>query len=503
MAKPFKQIQKQATTVLISLSLVGSPLLAQADINSDMADMFNNMGANTSYTQSGAYYSQSSGMYTGGGVSARWGNKTITPFEIQLPSVTSGCGGIDFFSGAFSFANKEQFVQFVRNLGNNAAGVAFDIALDALDPLVGGAISKIRALVNNVNNFNMNSCQIARQTLYGAYGRMITSGQKECEAKLVERGKASDGAEAAWMCKQPGEIVKEKWQSLTDALASQSGGQPATIKAPVEFTGGNVTLMALNKFNISDEEKRWLLSMLGSMVAPAPDKSKPDEPPKIQYIPPTISKVDDIVNFVGVNSTNRTVKIALLKCYEPASPGTISFNEIKATQCKPEDVNYTSLKAMIQANVTNLKTSIANGTSIPNSDSVIRLIENSQLPILKLAIMDVANKGSGTLSDVAIDAITYQIATKYLNGLLMYGEEALGKYVTQSDEDRQQIELAMKNIREARDRIDRDNKEAYRKALDGLAYADYIQKVNEQFKTAFPQMQSSINLSSLFTKGIN
>ena len=149
------------------------------------------------------------------------------------------------------------------------------------------------------------------------------------------------------------------------------------------------------------------------------------------------------------------------------------------------------------------KTSIANGTTIPNTDSVIRLIENSQLPILKLAIMDVANKGSGTLSDVAVNAITYQIATKYLNGLLKYGEEALGKYVTQSDEDRQQIEFAMKNIREARDRIDRDNKEAYRKALDGLAYADYIQKVNEQFKTAFPQMQSSINLSSLFAKGIN
>ena len=125
----------KSTVAVIAASLVAwSPV--QASVESDMANMFNSMGANATYTTGGAYHSQSANVYVGGGMSARWGNKSLYPVEIQLPTVNSGCGGIDFFSGAFGFANKEQFVEFVRNLGNNAAGVAFDIALDSLDPLI-------------------------------------------------------------------------------------------------------------------------------------------------------------------------------------------------------------------------------------------------------------------------------------------------------------------------------------------------------------------------------
>ena len=45
---------------------------AHAGVESDMADMFNSMGAVTSYTESGAYRSQAANMYTGGGFSAKF-----------------------------------------------------------------------------------------------------------------------------------------------------------------------------------------------------------------------------------------------------------------------------------------------------------------------------------------------------------------------------------------------------------------------------------------------
>ena len=51
---------------------------------------------------------------------------------------------------AFSFANKEQFIAFTRNLGNQAAGVAFDLALKALDPMIQDVNRCIRDMVNRI-----------------------------------------------------------------------------------------------------------------------------------------------------------------------------------------------------------------------------------------------------------------------------------------------------------------------------------------------------------------
>ncbi|EMS6179619.1 conjugal transfer protein TraH, partial [Neisseria gonorrhoeae] len=127
------------------------PINSSAGIEKNMADMFNSMGAEANYTEAGAFHGQSGSLYTGGGMSVRFPVSDISLGNIQLPSISAGCGGIDFFAGSFSFVNKEQFIQFTRNLGNNAAGVAFDLALKALDPMIQDAIGGIRDLVNYVN----------------------------------------------------------------------------------------------------------------------------------------------------------------------------------------------------------------------------------------------------------------------------------------------------------------------------------------------------------------
>ena len=119
-----KPVLKLAIGLCFSL-----PLYAQAELNKDMADMFNSMGSETNYTQAGAFHGQAGSLYTSGSFSVRNPSSSLTPMNIQLPSIQAGCGGIDFFGGAFSFANKEQFIAFTRNLGNQAAGVAFDLAL--------------------------------------------------------------------------------------------------------------------------------------------------------------------------------------------------------------------------------------------------------------------------------------------------------------------------------------------------------------------------------------
>lgn len=272
-----KQMRRSMTAVVRSFSLksvavytmfacLSMAMPAQADVNSDMADMFNNMGAQTNYTSAGSYKTQAANVYVGGGFTTKFGNKSLYPVNIQMPSVSAGCGGIDFFSGAFSFANKEQFIEFTRNLGNNAAGVAFEIGLDALDPLIGGAISKIRDVVNFINQNGLNSCQAAKALVGGMAGKLGESIGKECELTANNDGTVQDNAEARWYCKSKGRLLNQRTKKLKESLGDYYNQAPTWFtgadgtqvqaskgtghvnKTTLAMTGGNTTLMALNKF---------------------------------------------------------------------------------------------------------------------------------------------------------------------------------------------------------------------------------------------------------------
>lgn len=77
-----------------SLSL---PINSSAGIEKNMADMFNSMGAEANYSEAGAFHGQSGSLYTGGSINVRNPVSDVSLGNIQLPSISAGCGGIDFF----------------------------------------------------------------------------------------------------------------------------------------------------------------------------------------------------------------------------------------------------------------------------------------------------------------------------------------------------------------------------------------------------------------------
>ena len=486
----------KATALLTMVTVQACSLqLAQANIESDMANMFNSMGAQTSYSTAGAYHSQSSSLYTGGGFSAKFGNKTLYPAQIQLPSVTAGCGGIDFFSGAFSFANKEQFVEFTRNLGNNAAGVAFEIALDALDPLVGGAISKIRDIVNYINQNGLNSCQAARQAVNGLAGVVGTSLVKECEATTVGDGTTSDGAESRWWCKDKGREVAERLKQRSNYMSNNQFN-----KTSIEFTGGNVTLMALQNFSISQEEKQWLLSIIGTYAAPKPpEKSQAESEgagPKGQFYFPTIRSSSEIVDFIGVKNGNDTVNIPLLRCFDPTG-GISSSDPYKATKCEVETKPYKSLKSLVLQRIEKLKSNISNGTR-PNSadqQDLINLVDNSSLPLLKMAIFD--QTSGNNISDKVADVITLDLARAYLTNLTKASAEVIGTYQTQGGGDVDAVKTSIDNIKEAMSVVRQEAAQATAKANNEVVFSNYLKEFDSHFKSSFPSISGSIAFSKL------
>ncbi|MBO1928812.1 conjugal transfer protein TraH [Providencia rettgeri] len=66
--------------------------------------------------------------------------RTLTPVNVTLPKASGGCAGIDFFAGSFSFINTEEFIQLLRNIAANSVGLAFQLAINAMDAVLGGVI---------------------------------------------------------------------------------------------------------------------------------------------------------------------------------------------------------------------------------------------------------------------------------------------------------------------------------------------------------------------------
>jgi hypothetical protein len=78
-----------------------SPLpLRAGDLNTEVNDMFNNLGAIGNYTAPGAFRGQTFNTYTGGSLMMRSPNKVYQLAAIQFPSAKAGCGGIDVFGGS-------------------------------------------------------------------------------------------------------------------------------------------------------------------------------------------------------------------------------------------------------------------------------------------------------------------------------------------------------------------------------------------------------------------
>lgn len=157
--------------LLLAMALGAAlPLTAQANLNQQVNEMFNGM---INATAPGAYKTATRGVVTGGGVVLRNRITTANIISITPPSAKGGCGGINLYTGSFSFINAEEFVGLLRNVASNAVGIisgfAFNLALEAMDSMTAGVISKLANKIQQLNQMFSNSCQLASGLVTNAF----------------------------------------------------------------------------------------------------------------------------------------------------------------------------------------------------------------------------------------------------------------------------------------------------------------------------------------------
>ncbi|MES8077640.1 conjugal transfer protein TraH, partial [Cutibacterium acnes] len=99
-----------------------------------MQELFDSVNAQGNVSNPAVLQGQTMNLYTGGSLFMRMPKRTYQLATVTPPSWNAGCGGIDLFMGGFSFINKEQFEAILRNIGSNALGYGFKIAINNLCP---------------------------------------------------------------------------------------------------------------------------------------------------------------------------------------------------------------------------------------------------------------------------------------------------------------------------------------------------------------------------------
>lgn len=228
-----------------------------------MSDFYSSAGAGVSITAPQAIAAQGVVGFSGGGVSWRVPNRNFQPVMITPPSVNFGCNGIDAFLGGFSFPNKDEFVQALRNFGQASVGFFFQLALKSMAPEISITLDAINDIAMRVNQASANTCQLAKAATEALGDKVLTKRTEDASAYASKAGAFVDWFDAKVTLKEDvGEINKNAYMEKYGKGRNHITQIDFESKIPVLF---NFLKYALDqsKVNLTTQEKRLVMSIVG------------------------------------------------------------------------------------------------------------------------------------------------------------------------------------------------------------------------------------------------
>lgn len=245
---------KKVMLTLLTAMCISTPALA--DVQGDLNGFFGSLGYDGNVSKAQAWQGQAAGYITGGSVYLRNPVKQVQLISMQVPSLNSGCGGIDAYLGAFSFISGEEIQRFAKQIMSNAAGYAFDLALQTMVPELKQAKDFLQKLASDVNSSNMSSCQAAQGIIGGLWPVSQLSNQKICQDIAGDDNIFSD-----WASSRQGCTVGGQGNSVTGRANDNQKDQVLKNK--------NLIWDALGRNHLFDgnrQLKELVMSIVGSII---------------------------------------------------------------------------------------------------------------------------------------------------------------------------------------------------------------------------------------------
>lgn len=371
-------------SVLISLTL----LIAGQGFHANaltMQELFDGVNANGNLTGPSVIQGQTMNVYSGGSLFMRTPQRTYSMAAFTPPSLSAGCGGIDTYLGSFGHINSSQFVAMLKNIGSNALGYGFKLAITNLCPTCANVTEALQATANFVNQAQVSSCEAAKGVVNASVPDAWTKDMVNT-AKVfgVDSGQFANVSES-W------EKVYNNWSQATAVTSKAAALDPA--KAPF-VPGGNVVWKALKRVNsLSDDYRMLLMSLVGTTILnPATGTSR--------SVIPTGITVETLIGQTSVSAS----AVQYLQCDTVATDGCLN----------PTVASWSSdsFRTMIRKKMEDVVDHMVNRTAYADPQATYGFLGATELPVYKM--LAVATSGGNTaMADAMIGHYQELIAAKY------------------------------------------------------------------------------------------
>ena len=458
-----------ASAIALTLAAVTAffphPLLA-GDLNAEVNTMFNNLGAIGNYTAPGAFRGQTFNTYTGGNLMMRSPNKVYQLAAVQFPSAKAGCGGIDVFGGSFSHISATKFKNMLKNITAALPGIAFQLALEAVSPLLGGLTKWAKGLETWINNARINSCETAKAIVSTAADSVGYSSQETCADLAIEMGLESDRDSARRRCST----------DRSSILASARASGDANIRNKAPFVG-NLTWKALQYTGayLDDQERELIMSLVGTVIFYPEDANRDPEP-----IAPTLTSISQLL-YGQAAGTGTDVVQHLLRCNDYTNCDAVTLNT---------GYTHTPFTAKVEVMMRSIADKIATRTAIPNNSSEVGFVNQTTEPVYKMLSIGATIPGSG-LSDSLIgqyrDVIAADYAYVFLERNLRLGMAALDKDYTLQQTQRERANQIRQRAQAMLLQLSQEKNLLYQKVGSFRAVSSHLEQLERQLRSSMPQ----------------
>jgi conjugative transfer pilus assembly protein TraH len=454
-----------AAALALVLGITYSPVRA-GDLNAEVNNMFNNLGAVGNYTAPGAFRGQTFNTYTGGNLMMRTPNKVYQLAAIEFPSAKAGCGGIDVFGGSFSHISATEFKNMLRNITAALPGIAFQLALEAVSPLLGGLSKWAKGLETWINNARINSCETAKAIVSTAADAVGYSSQETCADLAVDMGLETDRDAARRRC------ATDRPSILSSARSS--GDAKIRNKAPFV---GNLTWKALQSTGayLDDQERELIMSMVGTVIFYPEDENRDPQP-----IAPTLTSISSLL-YGQSAATGSDVVQHLLRCNDYAKCDVVTLNT---------SYTHTPFTARVETLMRSIADKIATRTAIPNNSAEVGFVNQTTEPVYKMLSIGATIPGSG-LADSLIsqyrDVIAADYAYVFLERNLRLGMAALDKDYTLQQVQREQANHVRQRAQAMLQQLSQEKSLLYQKVGSFRAVSGHLEQLERQLRSSMPQ----------------
>ena len=353
-----------------------------------MESVFDDLNGNVTYGGPAAVKTQTMNMYTGGNLTLAAPSRSYNLMSVQAPTVNAGCGGIDLHLGGFSFISKEQFVQTLRNIGSNALGYGFKIALQNICPTCDNVMTSLQYIADKANALNISSCQAAKGIVNAAANEVFNT---QYDTKVMNWG-LSDGifSDATEAYRQVKNIFNPAQRQA--ALEQVKQNNPDRKE---DLPTGNITWQALSKVaGLSEVDKRRFMGLVGTIVFSEDGKVKP-------YYPTNDKVIEDLITKDG------QVEIPYPSCQNDA------------IDCMSPNFNVTvsadSYKRIVLEKMQTMQDMIINRQDYGTRKAeLLSFVNATDIPVYKIVALSASlGKNNGDASTLMMRKYSSLIAAKY------------------------------------------------------------------------------------------